>query len=148
MKKIKLYKIKNSFANAFQDEKIKVFLELFTRATENDFCKEQLSLIVECFDKERLNELILTKFENRKDFTIMENGYNLVNVVTETEEDAKDAINYLKRNNLGRATFLPLTAIRGDELREKGVEDECGCVGLASRLVQFDGKYQNILLFH
>ena len=87
MKKIKLYKIKNSFANAFQDEKIKVFLELFTRATENDFCKEQLSLIVECFDKERLNELILTKFENRKDFTIMENGYNLVNVVTETEEN-------------------------------------------------------------
>lgn len=87
MKKIKLYKIKNSFANAFQDEKIKVFLELFTRANDNNFCKEQLELIVEKFDKERLNELILAKFENRKDFTVLDNGYNLVNVVTETEEN-------------------------------------------------------------
>ena len=49
--------------------------------------KIKLSLIIENFDKERLNELILTKFENRKDFSIIENGYNLVNVVTETEEN-------------------------------------------------------------
>ena len=87
MKKIKLYKIKKSFANAFQDEKIQVFLELFTRANENKFCKKQLDLIVENFDKERLHELLLNKFENRKDFSILRDGYNLVNVVTETEEN-------------------------------------------------------------
>ena len=87
MKKIKLYKIKNSFANAFQDEKIQVFLELFTRANENEFCKKQLDLIVENFDRERLHELLWNKFENRKDFSILRDGYNLVNVVTETEEN-------------------------------------------------------------
>ena len=87
MKKIKLYKIKNSFANAFQDEKIQVFLELFTRANENELCKKQLDLIVENFDRERLHELLLNKFENRKDFSILRDGYNLVNVVTETEEN-------------------------------------------------------------
>ena len=71
-------------------------------------------------------------------------GAGLQNIVVDREEDAKAAINFLKQRDGGRATFLPLTAIRGDELREKGVEDEFGFVGLASRLVEFDGKYQNI----
>ena len=71
-------------------------------------------------------------------------GAGLQNIVVDREEDAKAAINFLKQRDGGRATFLPLTAIRGDELRERGVEDEFGFVGLASRLVEFDGKYQNI----
>ena len=53
-------------------------------------------------------------------------------------------IEYLKKNRFGRATFLPLTAIRGDELRERGVEQEFGFVGVASRLVRFDPKYTHI----
>ena len=71
-------------------------------------------------------------------------GAGLQNIVVDREEDAKAAINFLKQRDGGRATFLPLTAIRGDELREKGVEDEFGFVGLASRLVEFDARYQNI----
>ncbi|MEI3505952.1 MAG: hypothetical protein V8Q32_00170 [Anaerotignum faecicola] len=43
-------------------------------------------------------------------------GGALQNVVTKTEEDAKDAIQYLKRRRLGRATFLPMTAIKGRRL--------------------------------
>ncbi len=72
-------------------------------------------------------------------------GAGLQNIVVDREEDAKAAINYLKQRDGGRATFLPLTAIRGDELRERGVENEFGFVGLASRLVAFDPKYQNII---
>ena len=72
-------------------------------------------------------------------------GAGLQNIVVDREEDAKAAINYLKQRDGGRATFLPLTAIRGDELREKGVENEFGFVGIASRLVAFDPKYQNIV---
>ena len=71
-------------------------------------------------------------------------GGGLQNIVVDREEDAKAAINFLKQRDGGRATFLPLTAIRGDELRERGVEDEFGFVGIASRLVTFDGKYTNI----
>ena len=71
-------------------------------------------------------------------------GAGLQNIVVDREEDAKAAINFLKQRDGGRATFLPLTAIRGDELRERGVEDEFGFVGLASRLVEFDARYQNI----
>jgi len=71
-------------------------------------------------------------------------GGGLQNIVVDREEDGKSAINFLKQRDAGRATFLPLTAIRGDELREKGVEDEFGFVGIASRLIRFDPKYQNI----
>jgi len=73
-------------------------------------------------------------------------GAGLQNIVVDREEDAKGAIHFLKQRDAGRGTFLPLTAIRGDELNRKGVEEEFGFVGLASRLVQFDPKYQNI--FH
>ena len=71
-------------------------------------------------------------------------GAGLQNIVVDREEDAKSAIAFLKQRDGGRATFLPLTAIRGDELRERGVEQEFGFVGVASRLVCFDPKYTNI----
>nr|WP_326172335.1 chromosome segregation protein SMC [uncultured Oscillibacter sp.] len=71
-------------------------------------------------------------------------GAGLQNIVVDREEDAKSAINYLKQRDGGRATFLPLTAIRGGELRQQGVESEFGFVGLASRLIAFEEKYRNI----
>ena len=71
-------------------------------------------------------------------------GAGLQNIVVDREEDAKGAIQYLKQRDGGRATFLPLTAIRGEELRPNGAEREPGFVGLASRLVSFDPKYRNI----
>ena len=71
-------------------------------------------------------------------------GAGLQNIVVDREEDAKSAINFLKQRDGGRATFLPLTAIRGDELHQPGVENEFGFVGIASRLVKFDAKYTSI----
>ncbi len=71
-------------------------------------------------------------------------GAGLQNVVVEREEDAKSAISFLKQRDGGRATFLPLTAIRGDVLREAGLEREYGFVGVASELVEFDEEYRNI----
>ena len=71
-------------------------------------------------------------------------GAGMQNVVVDREEDAKSAIGFLKQRDGGRATFLPLTAIRGDVLRETGVEREYGYVGVASQLVQFDKRYAEI----
>ena len=73
-------------------------------------------------------------------------GAALQNIVVEREEDGKNAISLLKQRNAGRTTFLPLTSIRGDELREKGVDEELGYVGLASELVRFEEKYRPIFL--
>ena len=64
--------------------------------------------------------------------------------MVDREEEAKSAIQFLKQRDGGRATFLPLTAIRGDELRERGIEDETGFVGIASQLVRYDGRYDGI----
>ena len=71
-------------------------------------------------------------------------GAGLQNIVVDREEDAKSAINFLKQRDGGRATFLPLTAIRGDELHQSGVEREFGFVGIASQLISFDPQYTNI----
>ena len=71
-------------------------------------------------------------------------GAGLQNIVVDREEDAKRAMGFLKQRDAGRATFLPLTAIRGEELRQRGLETEFGFVGLASRLIEFDEKYRGI----
>ncbi len=71
-------------------------------------------------------------------------GAKLQDIVVEREEDAKAAINLLKQRDGGRATFQPLTAIRGTELKEKGLEAEYGFVGVASQLVKYDEKYRAV----
>ena len=68
-------------------------------------------------------------------------GAGMQNIVVDREEDAKGAIQFLKQRDGGRATFLPLTAIRGDELREHGVEQEPGFVDIASRLIRCEERY-------
>lgn len=72
-------------------------------------------------------------------------GAQIQNIVTDNENDAKKAINFLKESHAGRATFLPLTAIKGKVLDEKGLDDCFGYVNLASNLVQYDKKYIEII---
>ena len=62
------------------------------------------------------------------------------NIVTDTENDAKKAIGFLKESHAGRATFLPLTAIKGKVLDEKDLDDCFGYINLASELVEYDKK--------
>ena len=66
------------------------------------------------------------------------------NIVVEREEDGKAAISWLKRRDGGRATFLPLSAIRPSEFRDRGVEGEKGFVGMGDALVAFDGEYRRV----
>ena len=72
-------------------------------------------------------------------------GSAMQNIVTETDEDAKRAIRYLKSVDGGRATFLPLNTIKPRELRENGLEDCYGFVGVAANLCSCDNKYSGIL---
>ncbi len=69
------------------------------------------------------------------------------NIITETEADAKRAINYLKSNKAGRATFLPIATIKAREFKEFGYENMFGFVGLASDLVECDEKYKEIIKY-
>ncbi len=72
-------------------------------------------------------------------------GAAMQNIVTTNEADAKRAIYYLKNNNLGRATFLPISAIKPRMLDEKGLDDCLGFVAIASDLVECKAEYKNII---
>ncbi|MEG1515104.1 MAG: chromosome segregation protein SMC [Clostridia bacterium] len=74
-------------------------------------------------------------------------GGALQNVVVDREEDARVMIEHLKKNRLGRATFLPLAVVRGRTLdaQEKKLLAMDGCLGVASDLIDYDPIYRNIV---
>ncbi len=67
------------------------------------------------------------------------------NIVVETDSDAKRAISFLKSQNAGRATFLPITTIKKRTLEEKGLDDCYGFIGVADKLCSCEEKYNAIL---
>ncbi len=67
-------------------------------------------------------------------------GQQAQNLICETQYDAKAAIEFLKREGKGRATFLPLDDIRGGERVEAALLREPGVVGVASRLVDYESR--------
>ena len=73
-------------------------------------------------------------------------GAAMQNIVTTDDSDAKRAIAYLKQHDGGRATFLPMSTIKGRELNETGLESCRGFVGIAADLCSCDDCYRGILL--
>jgi chromosome segregation protein len=71
-------------------------------------------------------------------------GGALQNIVTEREEDAKSAIEFLKTNNLGRASFYPISSVKGEKLRDS-FKGEPGVIGIASDLISYDSKYEGVM---
>ncbi|HHW00053.1 MAG TPA: chromosome segregation protein SMC [Clostridiaceae bacterium] len=76
-------------------------------------------------------------------------GSALQNIVTDREEDAKKAIEFLKSRNLGRATFLPISAVKGKSIDQNTLDrirNSEGYCGVASDLVKCEEKYRQIIL--
>ncbi len=73
-------------------------------------------------------------------------GAAMQNIVTVNDNDAKAAISYLKQHDGGRATFLPMSSIKGRKLNESGLEDCKGFVGIAAELCSCEDCYTDILL--
>ncbi len=73
-------------------------------------------------------------------------GASMQSVIVDREEDGKAAVMLLKRRDGGRATFMPISAIRGNLLNERGLEKEDGFEGLAVNLVGFNKKYEQIFM--
>ena len=89
-------------------------------------------------------DIIKSNKENALAFDAVLSG-SLQNIVVEDEEDAKKIISFLKRNNLGRVTFLPRAVIKeqnydfSDALKEKGV------IGKAVDLLKFNEKFKGVV---
>lgn len=74
-------------------------------------------------------------------------GGSLQNIVTDNENTAKYLIEFLKRGHFGRATFLPITAVRGERpFARNDVLAESGVLGVASSLVKCEKVYEGIIL--
>ena len=96
--------------------------------------------------KKGLHDVVANLINVKKEYEIaieMALGASLQNVVTETEQDAKRLIEYLRNNNLGRVTFLPISAVNGKKL-EKAHLNIKGVIGIASDLVEYNNKYDGI----
>jgi len=72
-------------------------------------------------------------------------GGSISNIVTDDEQTAKSMIQFLKKNRFGRATFLPLTSIRGRRADNADrICSETGVIGLASDLIRVDRQFDNL----
>ena len=74
-------------------------------------------------------------------------GKSVQNIITKNEHDASDLMRVLRENNLGRATFLPMTTMKYNDLSREQARalDEDGVVGVASELIRYDSQYNNII---
>jgi len=84
------------------------------------------------------------KYETAMDMVL---GAAQQHVVTEDEETAKELIEFLRENRLGRATFLPLTTVKPRLLTEQEKEALSlpGCLGVASDLISCDDTYRGVV---
>jgi len=128
--------------------KLRVF-----RAMERDFESYQKSVRMVMQESQRgalrnihgpVSRLIRAKDEYTVAIEIALGGA-MQQIVVDSEADGKAAISYLKRTGGGRATFLPISVIRGKELKENGLEKCRGFVGIASELITFEKRYQGIV---
>ena len=72
-------------------------------------------------------------------------GMGANNIVVDNETNAKYAIEYLKNNNLGRATFFPMNIIKARNIEEDSIKKIDGVIDIASNLVKYNSVYKNII---
>lgn len=134
-----------------KDSRRKFLIE--TEKEKEGYIKSVKNLLLECEKDKQLNKgmngvlaNLISAPEEYETAIEMCLGASLQNVVTETEEDAKKLIEFLRKGNLGRASFLPITAVKGrklEKINDKGID---GVIGIASDLVKYSKKYEQIVL--
>ena len=134
----------------FKESKYKFLVE--TEKEKDGYQKSVKALLQECEKSKELGrgvrgalaELIDVP-QNLETAIEMSLGASIQNIVTESEQDAKRLIEYLRKNNLGRASFLPISNIFGKR-PEKIEGDTSGVLGFASDLINYDKKCEQIIL--
>lgn len=154
--------------NSLKNEKNKIENELTTKVRLNETLKNKINLLQESIEnndnlpyavKNILNNPKLTGIHASLGSIIeVEEKYskaisvglstNSNNVIVENETVAKEAINYLKNNNIGRVTFLPLNIIKGKNIEDdilNSLKHQNGFIDIASNLVKTSPEYTNII---
>ncbi len=133
-----------------KDSKLKFLIE--TEKEKEGYIKSVKSLLKDCESIKELGKGMQGVLANiievpEKYQTAIEMclGVSLQNIVTDNEDNAKKLVEHLRKNNLGRASFLPITSVKGKKL-DKIKGKEKGFLGIASDLIKYEKKYEQIIL--
>ena len=133
-----------------KDSKQKFLSEM--EKEKEGYSKAVKSVLLECEKDAKLNKGVkgvlanlITVPKEYQTAVEMVLGQTLQNIVTETEEDAKKLIEYLRQNNLGRASFLPIASVKGKKIERLIINNLQGVIGIAAELVKTDKKYEGII---
>jgi len=140
---------KMSYELRMKDSRQKFLIE--TEKEKEGYAKAVKLLLTDCDKNADLNKgvhgiianliSVDKKYETAIEMTL---GGMLQNIVTDNEEIAKKLVNHLRANNMGRASFLPITSIKGSKI-DKIKGKFPGVIGVAADLVKFDKKYTQIV---
>ena len=154
MQKIKEYdSILNSLTYEInmKDSRLRFLIE--TEKEKEGYSRSVKSLLTACEKDSKLNKGVDGVLANlisvdKKYETAIEMclGQATQNIVTETEEDAKKLVEYLRENKLGRGSFLPVSSVKGKKLDRIIKNSTEGVIGVASDLVKCNKKYEQIVL--
>ena len=151
--KIKDYDMQiNNYQNEIRIKESKLKFLIETEKEKEGYIKSVKSLLKDCENVKELGKGMHGVLANVIDVpeeyqTAIEMclGASLQNIVTDTEDDAKRLVEHLRKNNLGRASFLPISSVKGRKL-DKIKSKEKGIIGIASDLIKFDKKYEQIII--
>lgn len=150
--KIKTYQIKiNTMSNELRMKESRQKFLIETEKEKEGYTKSVKTLLKDCENNQELKKGVEGVLANLIDVPEelqtaieMSLGMALQNIVTETEQDAKKLVEYLRKNNIGRASFLPITSIKGKKIDNiKG--NKSGIIGIAAELVKYNKKYEQII---
>ena len=153
MRKIKEYEDKiNLILSEYRIKESKLKFLKETEKEKEGYTKSVKTLLLECEKNTELakglNGVLSSLIEVDKKYGLaieMALGGALQNIVTETESDAKKLVEHLRKNNIGRASFLPISAVRGKKLDKINSKNITGVHGIASDLVKYNSKYDGII---
>ena len=140
-----------SYEMRMKDSRLKFLIE--TEKEKEGYIKSVKALLNDCEKDSTLSKgmhgVLANLISVQKEYeTAVEMclGQMLQNIVTDTENDAKKLVEHLRTNNLGRASFLPISSIHGKKIDRVIKNNIEGIIGIASDLVKCDKKYEQIVL--
>lgn len=153
-KKTKEYEINiNKLQSEYRMKESRLKFLIETEKEKEGYSKTVKSLLLAC---DRINDLKecqegvvseLISVEGTYQVAIeMALGGALQNIVTQTEQDAKKLVEYLRENNLGRASFLPISSVKGKKIERFSKSQIKGEAFVASDVIKTDKKYEQIIL--
>ncbi len=151
--KIKAYEdeINNLESNQrIMDSKLKFLREM--EKEKEGYSKTVKTLLLDCEKQNLLSKgthgVLANLISVPKDYELaieIALGSAMQNIVTDTEEDAKKLIEHLRKNNLGRASFLPISSVKGKKVDRLIKNNLSGVIGIAAELVKIDKKYEGVI---